>query len=267
MSGPPNIGEIFSSDSDDDFHIKGSNKSRSRSRSRSMSNPPVHINVNRWHGSNPSYDSDGRLRGGQRKEESELAMPVLEPDRANDGYLAIDLGRANSIKANTLVYYETNAGKVVKPKYFKKIDTIANEIVVGFFTHGKRTYTESLNNIKNFYVRQTIKEDGLKETIEIPREQWKSIRRDMVISYEKSNKEMVHKVRFNSFLKGTEGAVRMSLTSERGYNYIANPDNIQRIYRHITSQDKTLTLILEALRKLDNRVQFLEKSTNAAKRV
>jgi hypothetical protein len=151
----------------------------------------------------------------------------------------------------------------VHPKYFKKIDTIANEIIVGFFTHGKRTYKESLANIKNLYVRQTVKENDLKETIEIPREQWKSIRRDMVISYEKSNKEMVHKVRFNSFLKGTEGGVRMSLTSERGYNYIANPDNIERIYRHITTQDKTLTLILEALRKLEGRVQFLEQSISA----
>lgn len=82
----------------------------------------------------------------------------------------------------------------------------------------------------------------------------------MVISYEKSNKEMIRKSRFNSFLKGTEG-VRMSLTSERGYNYIANPDNIDRIYRHITSQDKTMTFVLEAMRKLDHRVQLLEKKS------
>ena len=82
----------------------------------------------------------------------------------------------------------------------------------------------------------------------------------MVISYEKENHEFVYKAKFNTFLKGPDGSSRLSMTSERGFNYVANPNNILKIYRHVTGNDKTLTYILESLRKLEKRVSQLEIS-------
>lgn len=252
----PDVRGMFSPDSDEDY-------------GRPKRGKPVQINVNRWGaGPNPSYDSDGRVLGGSADKEEEPVTVKVPAEGVPDGYTDVEITRASGIKPNTLVCYETNAGKIIRPKYFKKIDTIANTIVVGFFPHNKRNYSESLDKIKRLFVQQvsSVSENDLKETIELPRDQWRSIRRDMVISYEKSNKEFVRKARFNSFLKGADGSSRMSLTSERGFNYIANPDNIDKIYRHITTHDKTLTLLLEALRKLDLRVQGLESVIKKSQR-
>ena len=189
------------------------------------------------------------------KRESTLVVPTVAPD----GYSAIDKNQIKSIRTNTLIQYEKKDGKIIKPKYFKRYDNIANTIIVGFYTHNRRNYSESLDNIKNVFTHVDSQEvDQLKETIEVPKDQWKTLRRDMIISYEKEDGEFVYKTKFNSFLKGPDASSRMSLTSERGFNYVANPTKIAKIYRHVTGNDKTLTFILEAMRKMDQRVRQLE---------
>ena len=250
----PVIGAIFSSDSSDEddlpprrsftTDVSGSDRPKPK---------PISLRVSMG-GSDKRSGSESSSSITQRQQ------PIVVPETSPEGYSPIDKTRIGTIKHNTLVQYETNAGKLVKPKYFKKCDTIAGTVVVGFFPHNKRNYPESLSNIKTVYIFRGVQggSEALKETIELSNDQWKSIRRDMVISYEKEDHEFVYRAKFNSFIKGADGSTRMSLTSERGFNYVANPSKIVKIYRHVTGNDKTLTLILEALRKLETRVRQIE---------
>lgn len=239
----PTIGTIFSSDSSD-----GEKSAPSGSVSARESKPLKEIKIRI-----PGL-SDGHVARSDKKE-----PVVVVPEVAPDGYSKIDKTQVKSIRNNTLIQYEKQDGKIIKPKYFKKYDHIANTIVVGFYLHNKRNYSESLDNIKTIFANSKKEEsDQLKETIEVPNDQWKTLRRDMVISYEKEDGEFVYRAKFNSFLKGPDGSSRMSLTSERGFNFVANPIKISKIYRHVTGNDKTLTFILEAMRKMDSRVRQLE---------
>lgn len=249
----PTIGAIFSSDSSDediDTHPPPRLSKTDISDSERRKRVSLRVNVN---GGESEHSSTSK-----RKPVADPEPDV--PDEVADGYVSIDKTRIGTIKHNTLIQYETTAGKVIKPKYFKKYDSIAKTFCVGFYTHNKRNYSESVSNIKSFFVQQGSKgeSDILKDTIEVPSDQWSTLRRDMVITYEKVDHEYVYRAKFNSFMKGTDGSTRMSLTSERGFNYIANPTKIIKVFRHMTSNDKTLTFILEALRKLESRVRALE---------
>ena len=249
---PPVIGAIFSSDSSDDDSTRRPSASET---SESEKPRKVSLRVNL---------SEGEKSGAGEvsiKRKPNDTIPQ-DPPSDNDGYIPIDKSRIGKIRHNTLIKYETNAGKTIKSKYFKKYDSIAKSFSVGFYTHNKRNYSESVSNIKTFFVLRGANggDTSLKDTIEVPNEQWNTLRRDMVITYEKEDHEYVYRAKFNSFIKGSDGSTRMSLTSERGFNYIANPSKISKIFRHVTSNDKTLTFILEALRKLEARVRTLESN-------
>lgn len=255
MQKPLVIGTIFSSDSSDDDTPR-----RPARTSASESERPRHVSLQ------VSVTSGEEKNGSTlRVTHSErvpttgtIATPNQQPP---EGYTQIEKNRIGSIKHNTMIQYETVAGKLVRPKYFKKCDQIADSIVVGFFSHNKRNYSEGLSKIKCIYVYEGIQGgmDALKDTIEIQKDDWKTLPRDMVISYEKENHEFVYRVKFNALLKGPDGSSRMSLTSEKGFNYTANPAKIIKIFRHVTSNDRTLTFILEALRKLEARIRVLER--------
>lgn len=203
-----------------------------------------------------SESDSKKKKGGSKK-----SIEVKPSDDVPESYIEIDKTRVGTLGHNTIIQYRKMNGKLIESKYFKKIDNIAGTIILGFYTHDKKNYSESLNNIKAIYVhsKQGGSDNMLKETIEIQKKDWNTLRRDMIISYQKLDNQFIYKAKFNSYTKATDGSTRFSLTSERGYNFTANPDNIQKIYRHVTSNDKTLTFILEALRKLENRVRALEQ--------
>ena len=253
----PIIGAIFSSDSsDDDISPQIPIRAAKTDGSGTERRRPVSIRVSMTSNEDRSGSESSHSNNKRRVE-----IPKDLSSSVPDGYIEIDKQRIQSIvKHNTLIQYETHAGKLIKPKYFKKCDAIAGTIVVGFFKHNKRNYSEAIKNIKSVFINKGIHggADALKETIELPKDQWNTIRRDMVISYEKEDHEFVYRVKFNSFIKGPDGSSRMSLTSERGFNYVANPAKLLKIYRHVTGNDKTLTFILEALRKLETRIKQLE---------
>lgn len=253
------IGAIFSSDSSDDSNLSSARKHRQHAKTSA---------------SDTDRKKKQRLRvnmtseGGKPSAESVDRPPIIVTGvESPEGYIAIDKSKLNTIRANTLIQYEKNNGKIIKPKYFKRCDPIASTILVGFFSHNKRNYSEQLSNIKHIFIQGGAKDEAeaLKETIEIQPDQWKNLRRDMIISYQKDDHEYVYKAKFNSFIKSPDGSSRMSLTSERGFSYIANPIKLVKIFRHVTGNDKTLTYILEALRNLEKRVKQLElkKSINS----
>lgn len=244
----PVIGNIFSSDSSDSDHTP-----RKYASSGNEKKPrKVSIRLTNYHTDNDRIPME-------RPEPASVVVPADIPN----GYVPFDKTRIGTLPQNALIQYESANGKMVKPKYFKHVDAIAGSIVIGFFKNNRRNYSEKLEKIKALYVQQSANggaaEDPLKETIELPKDQWKNIRRDMIVSYEKDNGEYIYKAKFNAFIKGTDEASKMSMTSERGFNYIANPSKIKRIFRHITGNDKTLTVILETIRKLEIRVRQLEQ--------
>ncbi len=245
----PNIGLLFSSDSSDDEFIRRKPMLKSSTKQQSQTS------------ASENEAKKIRLRVNISDSELTKSKPSIEHNLP-DGYVPLDKSRVCTLRYNTLIQYETNAGKFIK-KYFKKNDNIAGNIIVGCYLNNKRNYPVALNNIKTICVSQNSKhggtEDPLKDTIEIAKNEWKDLRRDMVISYEKDNHEYVYKAKFNSFAKGPDGSSRFSLTTEQGYPYKANPEKINKIFRHITSNDKTLTYILEYLKKLDARIQIIEK--------
>lgn len=247
-SKKPIIGTIFSSDSSDE-----SSKLPPRVRSR----------ISQTSASESDNKKKIRLRvsvssGG---EQSSTTPAESIDSYAPEGYIILDKTRIGTLSPNSLVQYEKTNGKIVKPKYFKQCDSIAATILLGFYSHNKRNYSEQLSNIKTIFVQSGAKgggADALKETIELKPDQWKNIRRDMIISYEKADHEFIYKSKFNAFLKGPDGSTKMSLTSERGFSYTANPTKILKIFRHLTGNDKTLSYILESMRKLEIRVRQLE---------
>ncbi|KAG7394168.1 hypothetical protein PHYBOEH_005562 [Phytophthora boehmeriae] len=244
MKKAPIIGELFSSDSsDDDQRVVMSESEYKKPTKR----PRV---VKRQPATDVSDHSDS-ARGERR-----AAIVVTE---APDGFMAISKKRVQTLKHNTCAQYENTRGKIIRTKYFKSYDSIDNTILLGFYQHDKRNYSESLNNIKTVFV-QTVEggADPLKGTIEVPKAEWRALRRDMIISYEKNDGDYIYRAKFNTFRKGKNGQSSMSCTSEQGFNYKANPNNITKIFRHITSNDRTLQYILESLQKIEKRVRTLE---------
>lgn len=242
--------KVFSSDSsDEDDTPKQRRVITDASDSDRRNTVSIKVNMNDTESSKSGSESDSTKYVSKQG----AAPPTLS-------YVPIDKNRVAKLKHNTKIQYETKAGKLIKSKYFKKCDLIAGTITVGFYQHNKKNYSQSLADIKKVFVNReaTGGAGDLQGTIEIPNSDWKSIRRDMVISYEKDDHEFVYRAKFNSFMKGPDDTTKMSLTSERGFNYIANPSKILKIYRHMTSNDKTLSFILEALRKMEIRVKQLE---------
>lgn len=246
MSAPKKtfIQDLFSSDSSDE--------TPRRTKTSESDNAAVRLRV----GVSNRSDSDSKYvsRGGS-------SLPSIEV--SPDGFTEVSKTKISTICHNAVIQYETEKGKFIKSKYFKKYDPIAGTIILGFYTHNKRNYSEAISNIKKIFAQTQISGgvDLLKDTIELQKDQWKTLRRDMIISYEKDSSEYVYKAKFNSFIKGADGSSKMSLTSERGYNYVANPQKINKIHRHMSGNDKTLTFILEALRKLEGRIRHLEGKT------
>lgn len=235
------IGSVFSSDSSSDDY-SASNRSANEQ-------PITSLRVFNHSG------HSGSERQAPPRQKTSLPSPTID-----DEYNVIEKNKIGSIRPNAMIQYEKNDGKIIKNKYFKKYDSISNTIVLGFYKkHNKRNYTESLDNIKTFFLQKNKEDNQLQDALEIPKEQWKTIRRDMIISYEKIDHEMIYRSKFNAFLKGADGTSRMSFTSERGYNYTANPDKIIKIYRHISSNDRTLGVILDRINKLEMRVRQLEQ--------
>ncbi len=256
---PPVIGELFSSDdSSDDTCAPSSLVSRRAQTSASESDRKQKVKL-RVNMTSASDQSDSKSKRKPRSCDS-IKPPPSNDSPAPDGYVAIDKKRLNTIKHNTLIQYEKLNGKMITTKYFKKCDRIAGSILVGFYQHNKKNYSEDLDNIKTIFIKGISGgSDPLKGTIEMPQNEWKTMRRDMIVSYEKNDGEYIYRAKFNSFLKGKDGASRMSFTTEQGYSYVANPDNIAKIFRHITSNDRTLQFILEAIQRLESRVKALEQ--------
>lgn len=259
----PTIGTIFSSSSsDEDLTLPRPRRSVGQVEERPRPRTDVSDNNIRPRSRITLRVSDSAKTSTEEQSRRRVErITIPEGFDAPDGYRSFDKTRVGTLANNTLVQYETFTGKVVKPKYFKKSDTIAGTIVVGFYKHNRRNYSEALSNIKSLFVKSGGISGGansLKDTVEIPRDQWSNLRRDMVLSYEKDNGEYVFKAKFNSFTKGSDGSTRMSLTTDRGFSYTANPEKMIKVFRHFTAHDKTTTFILEALRKLEIRVRELE---------
>lgn len=258
----PLIGTIFSSDSSDEDAPPRQMKTRRAQTSASESERvrrKVRLKVNLTSASDNDSDASTSLK-------VPLPRATVEADASvPDGYTVLDKSKLNTINHNTLIQYEKPDGKMIQRKYFKKVDRIADTILLGFYRHNKRNYSEKLDNIKTIFVQSASASGGgsnadqLKGTIEVPPEEWKTLRRDMIVSYKKNDGDYIHRAKFNSFLKGRDNTSRMSFTSEQGFSYTANPNNIAKLYRHFTGNDRTLSFILETLRKLEQRVHALEQ--------
>ncbi len=249
---PPRIGQIFSDSSSDESDRVIIAKPRRVKTSASESD------------GKPSRRSTLTSIEDKPRERISLKVPILESPKDVDipeGYIDYDMTKLSSVAFNTTIGYQKNTGKVIINKYFKNYDHVGGIITMGFYKHDKKNYSEKLRNIDHVFVKSiTGGVDPLKDTIEIPPDQWSAIKRDMVVSYEKkSPPEWIYRTKFNTFTKAKDGTERMSFTSERGFNYIANPLNIKTIRRHITHADKLTTYILEQLNKLERRIQELEK--------
>lgn len=234
------VGTVFSSDSSDDDRSHKSKSGASESEGRKKRTVRLRV------------DLQGDHKGD--------APPSVDADAPN-GYRTIGKTQAGTLRHNTMIQYENMKGKLIRTKYFKKCDPVSGNILMGFYTHDKRNYSEALENIKSLYVSTGASSGGsnaLKDTIELGEEQWKSIRRDTILSYQKNDNEYVYNAKFNAFTKAQDGTSRMSMTSEQGFNYKMNPSNIKKIYRHVSGNDKTLQFILEAMKKLEARVRQLE---------
>jgi hypothetical protein len=197
--------------------------------------------------------------------------PSIQPDADDD----IDLtqnklvvpGSYASIPKNSKIIYIKTSGKKIQQKFFKSYDNISDCILVGFYVHDRRNYSEKISNIKQLFISNKTsidggaKDDPLKGTLELDQTQWKALNRDTIISYQKKDGEWVYKAKFNAFVKSRkDDSTRISMTSEKGYSFVVNPNNVSKIYRHISSNDKTLTFILQNLKQLEQRFIGLDKN-------
>jgi hypothetical protein len=247
MKKAPVIGTIFSDSSSD------SDKLEPR-RAYTSAADSAH------EGNRKAYQTSIDEKSRKRSITNQVRPPIIaEKDNAPLGYVSFDMSKLSSLGQNTIIQYVKTNGKQIGNKFFKNYDQIGNQITVGFYKHDKRNYSESMNNIKHIYIKSVSGGDNpLKDTIEIPKNQWKDLKRDMIISYEKkANHEWIYRAKFNTFTKAKDGSTRMSMTSERGY--ILNPDKISTIRRYITSNDKLTNYIIDQLQKLEFRVKELEK--------
>jgi hypothetical protein len=192
------------------------------------------------------------------------ATPADDIDPSTNQLIAP--GKYALIPKNSKIVYIKTSGKRIQSKFFKSYDQLADSILIGFYTHDKRNYVEKVANIAQLFVSNKTfigaQSDGdlLKGTIELAADQWKSLNRDTIISYQKKDGDWVYRAKFNAFVKSPKDqTTRMSMTSEKGYSFVVNPSNIAKIYRHLSSNDKTLTFILQTLKQLDQRFGAVEK--------
>lgn len=179
-------------------------------------------------------------------------------------YTLLSSKQYSTIKKNTKILYVKTNGKRIQNKYFKRLDSINSSIVIGFYLNEKRNYSEKISNISELYIQtkdtSTLIEDPLKDTIELKPDQWKSLRRDTIISYQKKDDEWVYNAKFNAFIKSVKDqSSRMSMTSEGGFNFKLNPTNVSKIYRHFSGTDKTINIILQNFQLLAQKVSTIEK--------
>lgn len=174
---------------------------------------------------------------------------------------------ANIPKNAKIIYIKTSGKKIIN-KYFKSYDSIAESLLLGFYTHDKRNYTEKVSNIIQLF--SSIKSGGvksddlLKNTIPLDIKQIKTLNRDTVISYQKADSNWVYNAKFNAFVKNPKDqSTRLSMTTEKGYNFTVNPANIVKLYRHISNNDKTLTFILQHLKQFEQRFVVIEKKISS----
>jgi len=246
----PIIGTIFSSDSSNDSDVTVNHHVRTSARTSASDSGTKKI-----HKVNLTSADERVVRGSKPR-----APIIVEKSNAPDGYIQYDKSRLASLAINTYIQYMKTNGKSISGKYFKGYDQIGNQITIGFFKHNKRNYSEKLSNISNIYIKSINGgANPLSNTINLTKDQWKTIERDTILSYEKNDHEWVYRVKFNAFIKAADGSTRMSMTSERGYGYVVNPANIATMHKHITSNDKLTLYILDKLRKLETRVKELEK--------
>jgi hypothetical protein len=173
-----------------------------------------------------------------------------------------------SIPKNAKIIYIKSSGKKIINKYFKSYDSIADSILIGFYTHDKRNYAEKVSNITQLF--SSIKAGGgakpddlLKNTIPLDMNQIKTLNRDTIVSYQKTDKNWVYNAKFNAFVKNPKDqSTRLSMTTEKGYNFTVNPANIVKFYRHISNNDKTLTFILQHLKQFEQRFVLIEKKVS-----
>jgi hypothetical protein len=247
----PQLGKIFSSSSSDDSLLSYRKARTSASDKEAPRKVRIKVNL--------TSVEDKPVRRTIERE------PIVVPTNSDhvdipDGYILYDKRRLHLIPPNTIVGYQKTNDKVIVNKYFKQYDQIGSIITVGFYKHDKRNYSESLSNIAFVFTKSiTGGDDPLKNSIEVPKAEWKGLNRDMVVSYQKLSEEWIYHAKFNSFIKIKDGSERISFTSERGYGYIANPDNIKTIRRHITPTDRMTTFLLESISQLERRVAALEK--------
>lgn len=224
--------------------------------------------------STQGYSTRGSTNRSETTRVTSLQIPgkVSNLDNSIDAdidlsqYKLIDKNSYILIPKNSRILYIKNSGKKIQNKYFKGYDKISDGLIIGFYTHDKRNYTEKVSNINQLFtsvdtnIEGGTKNDLLKGTIELSDDKWKSLNRDTIVSYQKTNGEWVYKAKFNAFVKSNKDqSTRMSMTSEKGFSFIVNPDNISKMYRHISSNDKTLTFILQNLKQLEQQFHTMEK--------
>lgn len=210
------------------------------------------------------YSSASTSKNILPKTSLKIPQSTIEVDDIDlSKYQSIDSKQYATITKNSKVLYIKCNGKRIQNKYFKRIDPITESIVLGFYYNDKRNYSEKIANIQQLFISTKdggVVEDPLKDTIELKPSQWKTLRRDTIISYQKKDDEWVRNAKFNTFLKSPKDqSARMSMTSDRGYNFTLNPINISKIYRHISGNDKNLTIILQNFQHLAQKVSVIEK--------
>lgn len=201
------------------------------------------------------------------------------------GYILAEPSYYKKIPVNSRIIYTNKADKRIADKYFKSYQN--HELTVGFYISDKRNYTDT--EVKQIWYQNSnapsnpasnassnpsgvqggkppgnSSGNNLRDTIELPPDQWGSLNRDTIISYQKQDGKWVYQVKFNSYVYDKKRSVnKMALTTIRGFSYCANPSSIQKLYRHISTNDKTLTFILQNLKQLETRVAQLEKKIHA----
>ncbi len=180
----------------------------------------------------------------------------------------VDPNQYVSIPKNSKVIYVKTSGKKIQNKYFKSYDHLSDSIILGFYVHDKRNYSEKISNIKQLFTStKTVLggagQDILKGTLELAPPDWKNLARDMIISYKKKDGEWVYKAKFNAFVKSPKDqSTRFSMTSEKGYSFVTNPANIDKMYRHLSTSDKTFTQILKMLQLMQQQMGAVEKKVS-----
>lgn len=192
----------------------------------------------------------------------------VDPDIDLETNQLIQPSDYSNIPKNVKIIYIKSSGKKIINKYFKSYDAIADSILIGFYTHDKRNYTEKVSNITQLF--SSIKtggakaDDVLKNTIPLDIAQIKSLNRDTIVSYQKTDNNWVYHAKFNAFVKNPKDqSTRLSMTTDKGYNFTVNPNNIVKIYRHISNTDKTLTFILQNLKHFEQRFGLIEKKISS----